>query len=268
MTAEQARQAKERLTAMRAYPRKHPNPHQRPPLSALPQPPSIQHWCLSATPSITPQPHDVTDGRPARLQPGREPEPPLVRKWRREKELREAVKEAEREVGRAWARAPRSQTVDSPEVKAWEAIPFYKRDRPLHPLRAAMAKARRRGKGRGSSPLGAGRRRGRGVAGRAAFPHPPPPSKSNAWDRPPAGLAGAIMRRKGAQPADHPRGGNVMISPVWGSSEQACPGIHQLAALLEQVTTPVSPLSSAANRMSQRQLDSQSGEISALVGPV
>jgi hypothetical protein len=33
------------------------------------------------------------------------------------------------------------QTVDSPEVKAWNALPIYKA-RPLHPLYAAMALAR------------------------------------------------------------------------------------------------------------------------------
>jgi hypothetical protein len=62
-------------------------------------------------------------------------------KTSREAELRDAVKEAEQRVEDAWHCAPRSQTVDSPEVKAWKALPVYK-SRPLHPLDAAKAKAR------------------------------------------------------------------------------------------------------------------------------
>lgn len=55
--------------------------------------------------------------------------------------MRDAERAAERRVRDAWSRAPRSQTSDSPAVKARDKLPPYG-PRPLHPLDAALAKAR------------------------------------------------------------------------------------------------------------------------------
>jgi hypothetical protein len=58
----------------------------------------------------------------------------------RKVELRNAVKEAERRIEDAWYRAPRDQTVDSPECQAWRATPYHQRK--MHPLEAAKQQAR------------------------------------------------------------------------------------------------------------------------------
>jgi hypothetical protein len=65
---------------------------------------------------------------------------PSEKSYLRAIELRQAVREAERRVADAWSQAPRSQTVDSPEVKAWEVAPPHKPR--LHPLAAAKQIAR------------------------------------------------------------------------------------------------------------------------------